>query len=74
MESATTTNGPTIISVTSNHTSGANVSLFDGSVRFVSDTVNAGDPTANRVTSGPSPYGVWGAMGSIDGSEVVNLQ
>jgi prepilin-type processing-associated H-X9-DG protein len=74
MESSSTTNGPAMISVTSNHSGGANTALFDGSVRFVSETINAGDPTANRVRSGASLYGVWGAMGSIDGSETTNLQ
>jgi prepilin-type N-terminal cleavage/methylation domain-containing protein/prepilin-type processing-associated H-X9-DG protein len=73
MESSTSTNGPAIISVTSNHSGGANTALFDGSVRFVSETISAGDPTANRVRSGTSPYGVWGAMGSIDGGESAGL-
>jgi prepilin-type processing-associated H-X9-DG protein len=53
----------------SNHSGGVNVSLFDGSVRFINDTINCGNLNAAAVKSGPSPFGVWGAMGSPDGGE-----
>lgn len=53
----------------SNHSGGANAALGDGSVRFVSETVDCGTVSAAPVTTGPSPYGVWGAMGSKDGGE-----
>jgi prepilin-type processing-associated H-X9-DG protein len=69
-------------SASSEHTGGVNVLRFDGSVQFVSDTVSVSgggvDSTgktgldARPVRSGPSPYGVWGAMGSIDGGESVS--
>lgn len=61
---------------TSEHTGGVQVGLTDGSVRFVSDTIDAGNQgvVAPSGTSGAlSPYGVWGAMGSKAGSEVVSL-
>ncbi|MDR0870560.1 MAG: DUF1559 domain-containing protein [Planctomycetaceae bacterium] len=58
---------------TSNHSGGVNVGLGDGSVRFVSDTVDTGNLDAGSKTSGESPYGVWGAMGSIDGGEAKSL-
>ena len=58
-----------IISATSNHTGGVNVGLGDGSVRFVSSTVDAGDPNLPPRDSGESPYGAWGALGSINGGE-----
>jgi prepilin-type processing-associated H-X9-DG protein len=54
---------------TSYHPGGVNVSLADGSVRFISETINAGSSTATEVTTGLSPYGVWGALGSIGGGE-----
>jgi prepilin-type processing-associated H-X9-DG protein len=73
MNGPTDANGPALVSVTSYHSGGVNVGLFDGSVRFISETINCGDLTANRVISKKSPYGVWGAAGSIDGGESVAL-
>ena len=73
----------TIMNASSNHPGGANHSRVDGSVTFVTNSVNTGDSTFNGwwahewvplVTSGQaSPYGVYGAMGSINGSESVSL-
>ncbi len=60
-----------VLTPTSNHPGGVNVSMADGSVRFVSETINAGNPTIPEVDSGPSPYGVWGALGSKAGRESV---
>ncbi|MCL2622360.1 MAG: DUF1559 domain-containing protein [Planctomycetaceae bacterium] len=73
-----------ISSASSNHTGGVNIGLGDGSVQFVSDTVASGDPTADIYGTvyattrawnnhpeftGRSPFGVWGALGSINGGE-----
>ena len=55
------------------HPGGVNAAMADGSVRFVSDSVNAGDPNAANVESGQSPYGVWGAMGTRAGGENKSL-
>lgn len=55
----------------SNHPGGVNVGMLDGSVRFVSETIDCGNPNARAVSSGPSPFGVWGAMGSPSGGETV---
>ena len=57
----------------SNHSGGVNVGMMDGSVRFVSDSVDCGDQNGVAVQSGPSPFGVWGAMGSPNGKETVAL-
>ncbi|MDR1960340.1 MAG: DUF1559 domain-containing protein [Planctomycetaceae bacterium] len=57
----------------SQHTGGVNVALGDGSVRFVSETVDCGDPALTPKTSGVSNYGVWGAMGSVNGGETSEM-
>ena len=67
----------------SNHTGGVNALRVDGSVTFVSDTVETNltgqdnrtdgkEPNAGP-QSGKSPYGIWGAMGSINGGESVAI-
>lgn len=74
-----------ICSAQSNHPGGVNAAMVDGSVRFVSDTIDCGDMDANvngstytttsathgKEFSGKSPFGVWGAMGSVDGGESI---
>ncbi|MDR1269731.1 MAG: DUF1559 domain-containing protein [Planctomycetaceae bacterium] len=57
---------------TSKHSGGVNGALMDGSVRFFSDSVNArtsGAPMALNTDGGPSNFGVWGALGSMNGGE-----
>jgi len=53
------------------HTGGAHILFADGAVRFVSETIDAGDPTARApINNGePSPFGVWGALGSIQSDD-----
>ncbi len=66
-----------IWSASSYHAGGVNVTMVDGSVRFISDTIDCGGVNSYQDLSvyynGKSPYGVWGAMGSINGNETVTL-
>ena len=56
------------------HPGGVVVAFCDGATQFVADSVDAGDPTQGpSSTTGPSPYGVWGAMATINGGEVAGL-
>lgn len=57
---------------TSNHTGGVVMAMGDGSVRFIGEMIDTGNLYATPVTGGPSPYGVWGALGSKDGGEIVS--
>ncbi|MGL4942267.1 MAG: DUF1559 domain-containing protein [Thermoguttaceae bacterium] len=70
-----------LISAGSYHAGGCNVAMADGSARFASETISWGtdgrSPKDAGLTggqdsyrySGPSIYGVWGAMGSAEGGE-----
>ncbi len=60
-------------SASSNHSGGVNAVFADGSVRFMSETVNCGTQTYKATPVGKSQYGVWGALGTIDGGETVTL-
>ena len=66
-----------LATATSYHTGGVNVVMGDGAVKFVNNTVDTGvlsTPAPKRGDlSGPSPYGVWGALGTMDGGESVSL-
>ena len=64
-----------MVTAGSAHSGGVNVAMLDGSVRFVSDTIDAGDLTFadNDNIAGKSPHGVWGAMATPRGKEAVSL-
>jgi len=54
----------------SEHQGGVQTLMFDGAVRFITDSIDSGNLNAAQVTSGESPYGIWGAMGTPQGKEV----
>ncbi len=58
------------IAASSRHTGGVNVLMCDGSVKFVNENIFAGDQTVHAV-AGESPYGTWGALGTMSGKEQV---
>jgi prepilin-type processing-associated H-X9-DG protein len=53
----------------SRHPGGVNILMADGATRFISDSVDTGNLGAAQTLTGPSVYGVWGALGSKDGGE-----
>ncbi len=69
-----------VYSAGSFHPAGAVALLADGSVRFVSNKIDAGDaaqppPTPQQLARGTmgSPYGVWGSLGTAAGQEKLEL-
>ncbi|QDT15464.1 DUF1559 domain-containing protein [Alienimonas californiensis] len=61
-----------VFSAGSYHTGGAQFVFGDGSVKFISETIDTGNLNAALKTSGKSPYGTWGALGTRNGGEVVD--
>ncbi len=56
------------------HVGGVHCLMGDGAVRFISENISTGNQAAAlpaAVSSGPSPYGVWGALGTRGSGEVV---
>ncbi|WP_153555412.1 DUF1559 domain-containing protein [Roseimaritima sediminicola] len=59
--------------LTSRHPGGAQVVNADGSVEFITETIDAGDQAVDDVADPagrPSPWGLWGARGSRNAGEV----
>ena len=61
---------------TSYHPGGAVVLMCDGAVTLIDENIDTGNlaVTHTRAITGPSPYGVWGALGSKDGGESVQVK
>jgi len=67
-----------LTTVSSYHNAGVNTVFADGAVRFISDTIYAGNPNDTPIVpsgknwydySGESQWGIWGAMGTKSGAE-----
>jgi prepilin-type processing-associated H-X9-DG protein len=77
--SGTSTTDAGFIPPSSYHSGGINASLFDGSVKFISDGINhstsgtLADGLGLCIRSGQSNFGIWGAAGSINGDESAQL-
>ena len=58
------------------HPGGGQIARADGSVSFVNDSIDTGNQLKDSLAnpSGPSDYGVWGALGSMSGGDIVDLQ
>ncbi|MES2789805.1 MAG: DUF1559 domain-containing protein [Planctomycetota bacterium] len=61
-----------LMSASSYHTGGTQVLMADGAVRFVSENIDTGNLGVANTLGGKSPHGVWGALGTKNGGEVVN--
>jgi hypothetical protein len=82
-------NRAAVVSASSYHTGGANVSLADGGVHFVTEAIDCQTPGTYSLNgtevnyyppaqsindyNGQSMFGVWGALGSINGSEAAAM-
>ena len=54
------------------HSGGIQAAMCDGSVKFLSQTIDTGDLSLNQRITGRSPYGVWGALGTRKGGELID--
>ncbi|MCG8652380.1 MAG: DUF1559 domain-containing protein, partial [Pirellulales bacterium] len=70
-----------VMSASSYHVNGVHVLFADGSVRFATDSIDTGDISAASVAAdrqgghalpgSRSPYGLWGAYGTISSREII---
>ena len=69
-----------IIPPSSRHQGGAHVLMGDGAVKYITDSIEAGNQrngqvglgfTGNRRPGSKSPYGLWGALGTRANKEVI---
>lgn len=66
----------------SQHQGGCHILMSDGAVKFITDSIEAGNQSARVVTptnasphavaGSPSPYGLWGSLGTKANKEVIS--
>ena len=62
-----------LMTASSFHTGGVNCLMADGAVKFIGDSIDTGNLGVASTLGGPSPHGVWGALGSKAGNERVSV-
>lgn len=67
-------NSEQIVPASSRHVGGAFVSFCDGSIRWVGNDIDdrPASPNFAVYARGPSNFGLWGALGTIAGGELMN--
>ncbi|WP_442512047.1 DUF1559 domain-containing protein [Novipirellula sp. SH528] len=68
-----------IATMSSHHQGGCHVLMGDGAVKFVTDSIDAGDSTARSINQAynpgaKSPYGLWGALGTRASRETIDSE
>jgi len=78
---------PGIMPPSSQHSGGVNIVMGDGAVKFITDSIESGNQNSNSPgydnafnqlpgslsPGSPSPYGLWGALGTRASKEVVDF-
>lgn len=69
-----------VYSAASRHQGGCHALMADGAVKFITDSIDCGNTSASSVSKDygnigiASPYGIWGAAGTIRGKETKTLE
>jgi prepilin-type N-terminal cleavage/methylation domain-containing protein/prepilin-type processing-associated H-X9-DG protein len=73
-----------LFTASSRHQGGAHVLMGDGAVKFITDSIEAGNQLSHPVRLGntlpnpapgaASPYGLWGALGTRGSKETINAE
>lgn len=72
-------NNSGIYGASSRHQGGAHILMADGAVKFVTDSIEAGNSALppidhNNTPGAKSPYGLWGALGTAASREVIDSE
>ena len=76
---------PGVFSASSQHQGGAHVLMADGAIKFITDSIEAGNQQNHVVYAGgaaatnnepgaDSPFGLWGALGTRANKEVIEVE